>query len=119
MKSVAEFSDRFSELIDGMSFTHVGADIGMSKQTVSAYANGSRNPKKPTISAIAAYYGVNPLWLIGFDAPKYLEKPTPVAEGRLSDIQSIFDQLSDDNRAKLLELSRLYLASQRNTEETE
>ncbi len=44
MEQEAEFCERFAELIDGMSFSRVGADIGISKQTISAYANGTRNP---------------------------------------------------------------------------
>ncbi len=70
LKVVAEFSERFNELIDGKSYTQVGAEIGVSKQTVSAYINGSRSPKRPTVVAIASQYGVNPLWLMGYDVDK-------------------------------------------------
>ena len=88
MKPIAEFSERFSQLIEGMSYTKVGADIGVSKQTISAYVNGVRNPKKPTIQAIAAKYNVNPAWLIGYDVPKYIEKPIPnIEEGLLKDLE--------------------------------
>lgn len=81
MSSTSDFAQRFSELINGESFTSVGEKIGLSKQTVSAYISGVRSPKRPTIQAIANFYGVNPAWLIGLDAPKYAEKkPTPVSE---------------------------------------
>lgn len=76
MNTVAEFSDRFRELIGDESFTKVGAAIGVSKQTISAYVKGDRSPKKPTIQVIALYYGVNPAWLIGLDVPKYIDKQT-------------------------------------------
>lgn len=71
MDTVASFPERFSELIDGMTFTQVGEEIGVSKQTVSAYANGKRNPKKPVLRAIADHFGVDPAWLLGYDVPKY------------------------------------------------
>lgn len=84
MKAVADFSDRFRELIEGESYAKVGEAIGVSKQTISAYANGERSPKKPTIQVIALYYGVSPAWLIGLDVPKYIEKPASKEEGGLS-----------------------------------
>lgn len=79
MDTVSCFQNRFSELIGDDSYTHVASRIGVSKQTISAYANGVRNAKKPTINAIATHYGVDPLWLIGFDVPKYPIDVFPVA----------------------------------------
>lgn len=46
------------------------------------------------------------------------KEPTPVKESEPSEIQKLFDQLSEPNQSKLLELCRLYLASQSKTEET-
>lgn len=43
--------------------------------------------------------------------------PAP-KEDKRSEIQAIFDQLSADNRSKLLELAHLYLTAQGKTEET-
>ena len=108
MEAVAEFSDRFKELIGDDSYTKVGEAIGVSKQTISAYVNGERSPKKPTIQVIALYYGVNPAWLIGLDAPKYVEGPTPVAESGPSDpitaqIMDIVRQMSPEERHLYLE----------------
>lgn len=94
MKSIAEFSERLSELIAGKSFSKVGDEIGLSKQTVSAYVHGVRNAKKPTIAAIATHYGVNPLWLMGYDVPQYKEKPTPVPEsGPLDPLNARLNEL--------------------------
>ena len=53
------------------SATRLAEEIGMSKQTISAYVTGVRSPKRPTINAMAHTLGVNPLWLMGYDAPKY------------------------------------------------
>lgn len=112
MLAVAEFSERFSELIGDESYTKVGDRIGLSKQTVSAYASGERNPKKPTIQAIALHYGVNPAWLIGLDAPKYTKGPTPSSEsGPKSktrvEIESIMNTLDETKLKLLLERAEL------------
>jgi len=45
------------------------------------------------------------------------EKLAPVTEDKPSEIQIIFDQLSPANQSKLMELGRLYLNDQHNTEE--
>lgn len=50
---------------------------------------------------------------IGLDDEK---KPASEVDSGLAEITAIFSQLSPDNRAKLLELSRLYLDAQRKTE---
>lgn len=104
MSSTSDFAQRFSELINGESFTSVGEKIGLSKQTVSAYISGVRSPKRPTIQAIANFYGVNPAWLIGLDAPKYAEKkPTPVSEsGPSSEISALIDQLTPEQQRLIL-----------------
>lgn len=78
MKSIADFSERFSELVVGKTFSQVGAEIGLSKQTVSAYVHGIRNAKKPTIMAISNQYKINPLWLMGYDVDKYNSAQTQV-----------------------------------------
>ena len=106
MKIISDFSKRFSELVGDSSYTKVGNEIGLSKQTVSAYIKGERSPKKPTIQAISTHYGVNPLWLLGYDQPKYIEKkPTTVADDGLSDIKrSVIEQikLMDDDTVEAL-----------------
>jgi repressor LexA len=56
-----------------MSLTELALNIGMSKQSLSAYSLGIRNPKQPTIKAISELLHVNPAWLIGYDVPKYLD----------------------------------------------
>lgn len=77
MNKIAEFSDRLNEAIKlkGISATDLGIKIGMSKQAISMYSSGKRHPKQPTIEAISRVLNINPVWLIGFDAPK--EMPLP------------------------------------------
>lgn len=61
--------------------------------------------------------GVEPEVITDLDTIK--KEPTPVTESELPEIQQLFDQLSPANQSKLLELCRLYLASQNKSEETE
>ena len=72
MDKVSDLPTRLSELLNGsMSATQLAEIIGMSKQTISAYTTGVRSPKRPAINAMATALGVNPLWLMGYDVPKY------------------------------------------------
>ena len=64
---MANFSERFSELLSRTSRSDraVADALGVSKQTVSAWKNGDRSPKPPTIATIASCFGVSPAWLAG------------------------------------------------------
>ena len=67
------FPQRLRELLDehNMTVTELGAQINVSKQTISKYVNGLCSPKRPNIAAIAKVFGVNPVWLMGYDTDKY------------------------------------------------
>ena len=72
-KKVATFRDRITELVEtsSKSQTDIAADIGISKQTISAWITGQNSPRKPTVAALANYFGVTIPWLWGFDVSKY------------------------------------------------
>lgn len=72
------FARRLSQLIDETEEnTYTLADrLGLTPATISRYANGRMAPKVPTLYAMADIFGVNPIWLFGFDVPKYEEKGT-------------------------------------------
>lgn len=67
MKLVSNFNDRFKEAFKDRSVTEFANEIGVSKQSVSAYLNGSRKPKKIVAEAIARQLNVSPAWLLGYD----------------------------------------------------
>lgn len=46
----------------------------MSNQTLSAWRNGTRSPKAPTVIAIAEYFNVDVRWLMGFDVERGSKK---------------------------------------------
>jgi transcriptional regulator with XRE-family HTH domain len=72
--------------------------LGIGKATVSSYMSGARTAKASFLQKIADAYGVDPLWLMGYDVPKYKEVPT--AGGDLSEEQkqlmARITTLSDD-----------------------
>ena len=71
-KKVATFQERFAELFDESNKTtqELADKLHVSKQTVSAWKIGTRHPKEPTIIAIAQFFGVSEIWLMGYDAKK-------------------------------------------------
>lgn len=73
MKWNATFPERFAELVGDEPYREVAVKLNISKATVGAYLNAKREPKRPVLLSIAAYYGVDPMWLMGADVPKYKE----------------------------------------------
>lgn len=71
-----EFSKRLSELMkdnDDTVYTLAEA-VHLSPGTISKYTNGKLEPRRNTIEAIASYYNINPVWLMGANGvEKYLE----------------------------------------------
>ena len=99
-KLVTVFRERLTDLCNEspLNDTEIAKDIGVSKQTVSAWKSGERSPKQPTIEKIARVFDVNVDWLLGWDVPKRHEgyenkKLTPE------------DELDDDLTAMLTRLS--------------
>lgn len=81
MGFVASFSERFTELLNGESYSSAAEKLSVSKATVGAWATGARSPKRPVLLTIARVYNVDPLWLLGYDTPKYKEAPGESSEG--------------------------------------
>lgn len=71
MAKIATNQERLNQLFDAdpRNDTGIGIALGVSKQTISAWRNGSRSPKKSMIVKIAAYYNVSEEWLMGWDLP--------------------------------------------------
>lgn len=68
------------------------------------------NLKQSKIKVIADALNVSPAYIMGWEEKK---RPEPEVDSDLEEMTKIFNSLSEDNRAKLLELSRLYLDAQR------
>ena len=125
---MADFTSRFNELLARHSGndTELGAALGVSKQTISAWRTGKRSPKKPHIVAIADYFEVGIPWLMGISdyeidpsfevLRRHLGPDTPAAKklreiGKAlspseDELVSIFRALNDAGRQTLLGTAR-------------
>lgn len=104
------FADRFREVADEtcMKDAELGAALGVSQSTVSAWRTGVRSPKPPTVAQVAAWFGVTPEWLSGQDAPKFPPAPEPerhTVEARI--ISHGVDAMPPDQRERALTMFRL------------
>lgn len=71
MTIVSTFPERFREITEGETCRETAIKIDSSATAVSQYARGIRTPKLPVVKNIASVYGVDFLWLAGYDVPKY------------------------------------------------
>lgn len=69
---------RLREAMDDMGI--IAQDLaeksGVSKASVSQYVNGSHKPSNISAGKMAEVLCVNPVWLMGFDAPKHAKPKT-------------------------------------------
>ena len=89
--------------------------LGISYQAYSNYELGNREPDFKTLKILSDYFEVSIDFLLDWKHPN--KNSIDTEDSELSEIKSIFEQLSPDNRAKLLELSNLYLSAQHKSEE--
>lgn len=82
MEITSSFPERLQEAMGSVSSTKLAASIGISKQSVSAYLKGTRKPKRFVIEAIARELNVNPVWLCGYDALRYIPAAAEIAPDR-------------------------------------
>lgn len=90
--------------------------VKLGKNDLSQYVNGKVEPGQEKLTVLGLALDVSETWLMGYNVPIDREKPAPETENGLSDISAIYNRLSPDNRAKLLELARLYLDHQHKSE---
>ena len=76
---VSTFQERLGEAMNGMGVTELANTLGISKQSISAYINGTRKPKRLTIDGIARALHVNPAWLMGYDVDRF-SMPDEIAD---------------------------------------
>lgn len=68
------FPERFTELLkdSNLSYEKIALSLDIkSKWTISKYANGKLKPDISTITKIADFFDVSPIWLIGFTDDKH------------------------------------------------
>lgn len=99
-----------------MTLEQVANEVGVGKSTVRKWETGMiANMRRDKIASLARALHTTPAYLMGWEKE---ERPEPKKDSDLEEIMDIFNSLNPDNRAKLLELSRLYLDAQRKKEQT-
>lgn len=118
MKRVTTIATRLKEFRDthDLTLADMERQTGIPAQTLNRYELGQRAPKIDVAVQVAEQLHINPLWLQGYDVPESEAEPPTVTDEGLNEVIAIFQKLSPDNRAKLLELSLLYLDAQNKTE---
>ena len=96
---------RLREAMEDIHITQseLAAKAEVTKGSVSQYCNGIYKPGNIVAGRIADVLGVNPVWLMGFDVPKYEE---------MRDIN--LNALSKDNFNRLKSYYDFLLAEQEN-----
>ena len=107
-KKVASFQERFADLVDESekTLTQLSKELHMSNQTLSAWRNGSRSPKEPTIIAIAKYFNVDVRWLMGFDVRKEAERidPIPIVVPNSALFSKVVQEMHPDDYRTVMEI---------------
>lgn len=70
MQIIDTFPNRLKEAMRGRSVTSLASEVGVSKQTISAYLSGTRKPKRVMLAELARVINVSEAWLMGYDVPK-------------------------------------------------
>ena len=105
---VSSFQSRFATLCDEnpMSDTALADVLHVSKQTISAWKNGTRSPKDLTVRAIAAYFGVNVTWLMGFDVRKNAAEKKKLPKETIENVQFIEEELDNQMSHEAMIISK-------------
>lgn len=104
LKTVSTFPERLKEALGEGSTTELAMTVGMSKQSISAYVNGSRNPKRPTTKALSEALNVNEMWLMGYNVPKERS-----CQQSLSSKSNLSDPIEEKYGKSVADAIQLYL----------
>lgn len=78
-----------------MTATELSERSGVSKNSISQYVNGAHAPSTLNAAKIAKIFGVNPLWVMGYDVAE-----VPSVE---DEILRKLKKLSEQNKVRVLE----------------
>lgn len=93
----------------GLSQQKLASLIGVSRSTVAMWESGKSQPSLEMLVELAQLFEVSVDYLLDVQS----EGTTAIPATQQSEIDKIFQGLTEDNQQKLLELARLYSASQK------
>ena len=116
MAKEATNQERLNELfdVDPRSDNAIAHSLGVSKQTISAWRNGTRSPKRSMVEKIAEYYNCSIEWLYGWDMPapaifalRRKDESIPTGENeQIDEIISLLLELSPKKKAEAVRYLR-------------
>lgn len=118
MKTVEDFSRRLSDLISEtkISYEELSKKTKINPQTLNRWALGQRTPKITSVPPLAAAFGVNPLWLCGYDVPRLVPAHccTYVYPPECVDLEKICLQLNQAGMDALMKYAKYLLTEDAN-----
>ena len=114
MASINVSTERLNEVFDSdpRSDSMIADSFHVSKQTIGAWRNGTRSPKKSKLQEIADFYRKDILWFFGYDVQKE-EAPVPMKEDeQVKEIISLLAGLSDQKKTEAIRYLRYLAASE-------
>lgn len=107
-----ETARRLSEAMNDKNIKAVelAEKAGITKGSVSQYLNGRNRPTNINAGKMADVLGVDAMWLMGFDVPKYTKDRSPIidyiAESGLAEIIAEAKMMDDETTKNLLAYAR-------------
>lgn len=98
-------SNRLNELMNyfGIKQADIVKKTGLLKSAVSMYASGQRKLPQNKLTIIADAYGVDEVWLMGYDVPMFKNE-----ESKDVELGSLLENLLSINDNKLERLIRIF-----------
>lgn len=111
------FANRLNQALQlrGITPAELSRRIGVAEGTISNYRKGTYEPKQKRLQVIAEALQVSIPFLLGYDVPAEEEKKPSESDdlnGLFTELVSLYDGLSEENRKKLLEQAQLLTLSQ-------
>ena len=82
----------------GINQQTLSQKCNITKSLVSHYCNGKAPVSADSAKKIALQYGINPLWIMGFDVPEYTD------QSDYARMKKLYDNLNNKNRKMILDL---------------
>ena len=100
-KKITNSKSRIDEIMNyfNISQSELCRRTGLQKSALSNYLNGDREPRQDQISIIADPFNINPAWLMGYDAPMFMNS---LSDKRLrndeAELLLKYNQLNDSGK---------------------